>query len=132
MTINTTTKASLVIWGKWMAPEDGSSLEVRNPADGSVVGTVGYGGKAEALAAVNAAQQAFTSWAALPARARADILVRVGGLLQERAERIGYILARESGKRLPEGMAEVRFAEQARRPAGELMPQEIANRRHLT
>ena len=140
MTINTTTTASLFIGGKWMAPNDGSSLEVRNPADGSVVGTVGYGGKVEAIAAVNAAQHAFTSWAALPARARADILVRVGGLLQERAEHIGYILAQESGKRLPEGMAEVRFAaeyfrwfaEQARRPAGEIMPQEIANRRHLT
>jgi succinate-semialdehyde dehydrogenase/glutarate-semialdehyde dehydrogenase len=123
-----------------VAPEDGNSLDIRNPADGSIVGTIGYGGKVEAVAAVDAAQQAFASWAALPARARADILVRVGELLNERAGRIGYILAQESGKRLPEAVAEVRFAaeyfrwfaEQARRPAGELITQEIANRRHLT
>jgi len=113
---------------------------VRNPANGAVVGTIGYGGKTEALVAVDAAQQAFASWAGLPARARADILMRVGELLHERAEGIGYILAQESGKRLPEGIAEVHFAaeyfrwfaEQARRPVGELIPQEIPNRRHLT
>ena len=113
---------------------------MRNPANGAVVGTIGYGGKTEALVAVDAAQQAFASWAGLPARARADILMRVGELLHERAEGIGYILAQESGKRLPEGIAEVHFAaeyfrwfaEQARRSAGELIPQEIPNRRHLT
>jgi succinate-semialdehyde dehydrogenase/glutarate-semialdehyde dehydrogenase len=140
MTINATTAASLFIAGQWVASEDGGSLEIRNPADGSVVGTIGYGSKAEALAAVDAAQEVFASWAGMPARARADILQQAGGLLKERAEHIGYILAQESGKRLPEAVAEARFAaeyfrwfaEQARRPAGELIPQEISNRRHLT
>jgi succinate-semialdehyde dehydrogenase/glutarate-semialdehyde dehydrogenase len=51
MTTHTTTMASLFIGGKWAAPEDGSSLKVRNPADGSLVGTIGYGGKVEALVA---------------------------------------------------------------------------------
>ncbi len=127
MTINTTTAPSPLIGGPWVAPEDGGSLEIHNPADGSVVGTIGYGSKTEALAAVDAAREAFASWAGMPARARADILQRAG--------RIGYILALESGKRLPEAVAEVRFAaeyfrwfaEQARRPAGELLPQEIPN-----
>jgi succinate-semialdehyde dehydrogenase/glutarate-semialdehyde dehydrogenase len=140
MTINTTTAASLFIAGRWVASGGGRFLEIHNPAHGSLVGTIGYAGKAEALAAVDAARQAFTSWAAMPARARADLLQRVGGLLRERAERIGYTLAQESGKRLPEAVAEVRFAaeyfnwfaEQARRPAGELIPQEVPNRRHLT
>ncbi len=140
MTTNTTTAASLFIAGQWVTPTGGNSLEIRNPADGSVIGTIGYGGKAEALAAVDAAQEAFVSWSGMTARARSDILQRVGSLLNERAGRIGYILAQESGKRLPEAVAEVRFAaeyfrwfaEQARRPAGELLPPEIANRRHLT
>lgn len=139
MTIKTTMAPSLLIGGLWVAPEDGGSLEIHNPADGSVVGTIGYGSKVDALAAVDAAREAFPSWAGMPARARADILQRAGGLLNERAGRIGYILALESGKRLPEAVAEVRFAaeyfrwfaEQARRPAGELLPQEIPNRRHL-
>ena len=139
MTINTTT-ASLFLGGQWVTPEGRGFLEIRNPADGSVMGTIGYGSKIEALAAVDAAQKACASWAGMPARARADILQHVGELLNERAEHIGYILAQESGKRLPEAVAEVRFAaeyfrwfaEQARRPAGELIPQEIPNRRHLT
>lgn len=140
MTTNTITTTSLFINGQWVPPEDGTALAVRNPADGSVVGTIGYGGTVEALAAVDAAQHAFAAWATTPARTRANILVRVAELLLERAERIGYVLALESGKRLPEAVAEVRFAaeyfrwfaEQTRRPMGELIPQEIANRRHLT
>ena len=74
MTITTTTAASLFIAGQWVASEDGGSLEIRNPADGSVVGTIGYGSETEAPAAVDAAQEAFASWAGMPARARADIL----------------------------------------------------------
>ncbi len=68
MTINTATAASLFIDGLWEAPEDGCSLEIRNPADGSVMGTIGYGSKVEALAAVDAAQKAFASWAGMPTR----------------------------------------------------------------
>lgn len=140
MTTNTTTEVSLFIAGSWIAPQHGDSLAVHNPLDNSVLETIGYGGKVEALAAVDAAQQAFPMWAGTPARGRADILTRVGHLLQERAERIGLTLALETGKRLPEAIAEIRFAaeyfrwfaEQARRPVGELIPNELASRRHLT
>ena len=114
--------------------------EVHNPADGSVVGSVEYGGAAEARAAADLAAEAFPAWSGRPARQRADILNRAAQLLAERAEAIGLLLAREAGKRTPEGVGEVRFAaeyfrwfaEQARRPSGELIPPEAANRRHLT
>ncbi len=140
MTIDMTTMASLFLDGQWIAPEGGGSLAVRNPADGSVVGTIGYGGAAEAIAAVEAAQRAFAPWAALPARGRADILARTAQVLHERAARIGYLLASESGKRLPEAVAEIHFAaeyfrwfaEQVRRPGGDLMRHEASNRRQLT
>ena len=139
MTTHTTTEVSLFIAGKWVAPEQGNSLTVHNPFDQSLLGTIGYGGKADALAAVDAAQQAFPAWSGTPARGRANVLMRVGQLLQERAERIGRTLALETGKRLPEAIGEVRFAaeyfrwfaEQARRPSGELVPNELTNRRHL-
>ncbi len=140
MTSNTTTGASLFIAGQWVTPEIGNTLDIRNPADGSLVRTIGYGGQAEALAATDAAQRAFPAWASKSGRARADVLVQVGILLQERAVHIGFILAHESGKRLPEAIGEVRFAaeyfrwfgEQARRPEGELISHEVSNRRHLT
>jgi len=140
MTTARTIPAALFIAGAWVEPTSGVRLDVRNPADGSLVGSVGYGGKAEALAAVEAAQAAFPAWAALPARARADLLLRVSALLQQRAERIGYLLALETGKRLPEAVGEIRFgaeyfrwfAEQVRRPEGERFPHEAPGRRHFS
>nr|BBH92046.1 NAD-dependent succinate-semialdehyde dehydrogenase [Thermogemmatispora argillosa] len=134
------TLASLYIRGEWHRPDAGNVREIRNPADGSLVATIGYGSQSEALAAAEAAREAFPSWAGLPARARADLLLQASRLLQERSERIGYLLALESGKRLPEAVAEVRFAveylrwfaEQVRRPAGELLRPETAQRRQLT
>jgi succinate-semialdehyde dehydrogenase/glutarate-semialdehyde dehydrogenase len=140
MLMNTTITHSLYIGGQWTQPQDGCTLDVFNPADGSLLRTIGYGSNVEALAAVDAAQQAFAGWAALSVRARATILLRAAELLQERTDSIGYTLALESGKRLPEAVAEVRFAaeyfrwfaEQARRPTGEMIPQEITNRRHQT
>lgn len=115
-------------------------LKVVNPADGTQVGEVDYGGAAEAVAACEAAARAFPDWSEAPPRARADILAKAAVLLAERAPAIGLLLACETGKRLPEGVAEVRFAaeyfrwfaEQARRPIGEVMPAEATNRRHLT
>lgn len=140
MTTERTIPAALFIAGAWVEPEGGTRLDVRNPADGSLVGSAGYGGRAEALAAIEAAQKAFPAWAALPARARADLLLRVSALLQQEAERIGYLLALETGKRLPEAVGEVRFgaeyfrwfAEQARRPEGERFPHEAPGRRHFS
>ncbi|WP_376796316.1 NAD-dependent succinate-semialdehyde dehydrogenase [Thermogemmatispora sp.] len=130
----------LYIRGEWCTAATGQTREVRNPADGSLVGAVAYGGRTEALAAAAAAQEAFAAWAGLPARARADLLLRAGSLLEERVTQIGYLLALESGKRLPEAVAEVRFAveylrwfaEQVRRPAGELLRHESGQRRQLT
>jgi succinate-semialdehyde dehydrogenase / glutarate-semialdehyde dehydrogenase len=116
------------------------SLEVRNPAGGELVGTVDYGGASEAGGAADAAAAAFPAWSRRPARERADLLQRVAVLLLERSEPIGLVLARESGKRLSEGIGEVRFAaeyfrwfaEEVRRPAGALLSPEAPTRRQLT
>lgn len=134
------TNSTLYIDGAWMGSASGAVREIRSPADGALVGTIGYGGAAEARAAADAAQAAFPAWSRRPARERADLLVRAAALLRSRAEEIGLVLAREAGKRLPEAVAEVRFGaeyfqwfgEQARRPIGELIPNESPNRRHLT
>lgn len=124
--------------GAWLPVPD--EREVLNPVDGSVVGTIGYADATTAHAAADAAERAFPDWASTPARTRGDILRRAADLITERAEQIGLLLAREAGKRLPEAVGEVRFsaeyfrwfAEQARRPAGSVIPQENPANRHLT
>ncbi|MEP6799666.1 MAG: NAD-dependent succinate-semialdehyde dehydrogenase, partial [Lapillicoccus sp.] len=127
-----------LINGTW---EDGDrAVDVMNPADGSVVGRLAWGSGADAVRAADAAAAALAGWADLPARRRADLLLEAGRLIAGRAEAIGGVLAREAGKRLPEAVGEVGFsaeyfrwfAEQARRPAGEVIPHEVADRRHLT
>jgi succinate-semialdehyde dehydrogenase/glutarate-semialdehyde dehydrogenase len=131
---------SLFVGGRWVSPRAGRSVAVSNPATGEVLAEIGYGSASDAVAAVDAAAEAFPNWSRQPARSRSDALMRAYALLSERADEIGLLLARESGKRLPEAVGEVRFAaeyfrwfaEQVRRPSGELIPQESLNRRHLT
>jgi len=132
------TIAKNLVAGTWEEGE--SALEVTNPADGTIVGQVAWGGPDTARRAADAAAGAFGEWSELPARRRADLLLEASRLLAERAETIGATLAREAGKRLPEAVGEVAFsaeyfrwfAEQARRPHGEVIPHEAADRRHLT
>jgi succinate-semialdehyde dehydrogenase / glutarate-semialdehyde dehydrogenase len=127
-----------LIDGRWVELE--SRKDVANPVDGSIVGSIGYGGLTEADAAVDAAAAAFEDWADLPARSRGDLLGRAADLITERAPQIGTLLARESGKRGPEAVGEVAFsaeyfrwfAEEARRPAGQVHPHEAPDRRHMT
>jgi succinate-semialdehyde dehydrogenase / glutarate-semialdehyde dehydrogenase len=133
-----TAAATTLVGGRWHDPEQ--RLDVVDPADGAVVGSVGYGGAEEARAAADAAAAAFPAWADTPARARADLLREVGEVIAERAPLIGRLLAREAGKRLPEAVAEVNFsaeyfrwfAEEVRRPSGAIHPHEAPDRRHLT
>jgi succinate-semialdehyde dehydrogenase/glutarate-semialdehyde dehydrogenase len=130
--------ASHLVDGTW---EDGdSTVDVTNPVDGSVVGRLAWGDAKTAQRAADAAARALTGWADLPPRRRADILLDAGRLIAERADAIGDTLAREAGKRRPEAVGELAFsaeyfrwfAEQARRPQGEVMAHEAADRRHLS
>ncbi len=131
-------QALSLIDGRWEAHDE--IVDVTNPADGSVAGQLSWGGPDDASRAADAAATAFEGWSDLPARSRADILRAAGDLMADRAEQIGRLLALEAGKRLPEAVGEVAFsaeyfrwfAEESRRPAGEVLPHEAPHRRHLT
>jgi succinate-semialdehyde dehydrogenase / glutarate-semialdehyde dehydrogenase len=128
----------MLIGGRWRDP--GETLDVRNPADGNLVGRVAWGGAADARAAADAAAAAASDWADTPARQRGDVLRRAADLISERAASLGALLAAEAGKRRPEAVGEIAFAaeyfrwfaEQSRRPGGAVHPHEAADRRHLT
>lgn len=130
--------ASNLIDGEWSDPAAGH--DVRNPADGSVVGRIGYGGAPQATTAAAAAERALPAWSDTPARARADLLLAGAARLAARADEIGLLLCRETGKRLPEARAEILFAaeylrwfaEEARRPLGTVHTPERAGRRQFS
>lgn len=133
-----TDSGTILIGGEWQTRE--KTLAITDPADGSIAGHVAWGNAEDARRAADAAAAAFTEWSETPARRRADLLLDAGRLLAERAGEIGVLLAREAGKRRPEAVAEVTFsaeyfrwfAEQVRRPVGDVIPAEAAGRRHLT
>jgi len=90
----TATERKLLIDGEWV--ETGDWLEVRSPYSGEVVARVAKGGAAEARRAVDAAARALES--PLPAHKRAEILVKVAGLIGRRHEELAQTISAEAGK----------------------------------
>ena len=52
----------LYINGSWVEPNGEGTIEVINPANEQIVGSVPVGSESDANAAVDAARSAFTSW----------------------------------------------------------------------
>ncbi len=131
-------QATTLINGEWL--QLNNRKPVTNPGTGQEVGNVCWGDAGTAGDAADAAAAAFPSWSKTPARVRSDILLRAAALLLERRDTIAAILAAEAGKRLPEAVGELNFsaeyirwfAEEVRRPEGQVLSPEDPARRHLT
>jgi glyceraldehyde-3-phosphate dehydrogenase (NADP+) len=118
--------------------EAGSPLEVRNPADGSIVATTFQAGPDELERATTAAVAAFEQTKRLPSYARRDALAHVATSIERDADELATLLSRESGKPIRDARGEVArgaltfriAAEEATRINGEWLPldQAPANR----
>ncbi len=91
------------------APE-GVAKDVTSPADGSVVGRVHETTPGEVARALDAAQIGFEEWSQVPVAMRAAILRRIADRYEEHMAEFCAIAAREAGKILLDGVAEVREA----------------------
>jgi acyl-CoA reductase-like NAD-dependent aldehyde dehydrogenase len=126
----TATERKLLIDGEWV--ETGEWVEVFSPYSGELVGRVAKGGAAEARRAVDAAAKALEN--PLPAHKRAEILVRVAGLIGKRHEELARTISAEAGKPIKaarieasRAMSTYTFAAvEARKLAGEMVPMEGA------
>ena len=87
-----------------MVPE---FLDVCNPADGKVLRRTPLCGAGVALDAVNAAEVALPSWAALPASARGALLGAVGEVFSGYASHFVRLIVEESGKEMAQAGFEV-------------------------
>jgi succinate-semialdehyde dehydrogenase/glutarate-semialdehyde dehydrogenase len=123
--------------GEWMAADDGGTVAVENPADGSIVATVPNCGTVETGRAVDAAELAFRSWRETTAGERARILRRWFDLMTANTDDLARIMTAEQGKPLAESKGEIAyagayvewFAEEARRPYGDVIPAPQRDRR---
>ncbi len=117
------------IAGAWIAGAD--SRDNINPSDVSdVIGEYAYADKTQTTAAIQAAADARRDWALSSPQVRADALDKIGSELLQRRTELGELLAREEGKTLVEGSAEVGragmifkfFAGEALRQRGDRLP----------
>ncbi len=81
--------------GEWRDADQGETLKVFNPADGSRIGSVAALGNAETRRAITAATKAISSWRKLPPPERGDILHRWYELIIENRESLARLMTTE-------------------------------------
>ncbi|MCC7008641.1 MAG: aldehyde dehydrogenase family protein [Acidobacteria bacterium] len=127
-------ESPILVAGAWTTTAH--ALPVRNPYDDSLVGSTFLAGEAEFETAADAAVRTRRAMAALPAYERAEILLRVAGVLGREREAVAATLAAEAGKPIRDALGEVDravltfrvSAEEAQRIGGELMPLDVVSR----
>ena len=123
--------------GTWIDADDGTTVDVTNPADSSVIGTVPKLGARETRRAIEAANAAWPAWRAKTAKEREVILKRWSQLMIENQDDLGRLMTIEQGKPLAEAKGEVAyaasfldwFAEEGRRIYGDVIPTYAKDRR---
>ena len=136
------TKSSLFrqqcfIDGAWSDASDGKTIDVVNPADQSIIGTIPSLGKDDVRRAIEAAHQALPAWRAMAAKQRAQLIRRWYDLCMAHQEDLARLLTLEQGKPLKESRGEIAygasflewFAEEAKRVYGDVIPAASSDRR---
>jgi acyl-CoA reductase-like NAD-dependent aldehyde dehydrogenase len=126
----TTSERKLPIAGEWV--ETGDWIEVRSPYSSDLVGRVAKAGADEARRAIDAAESAMAE--PLPAHKRAEILVKVAGLLGRRHDEVARTISDEAGKPMKAARVEAQramstytfAAVEARKLAGEMVPMDAS------
>ena len=96
--------------GAHVGDDEGERFDILSPALGAPVGEAMGAGPATVAAAISNAVEAAPGWAAYPVAERAAILRRAADLYEANAAEFYVLCAREAGKTLADGVAEVREA----------------------
>ena len=97
----------LFINGRWQPSTSGELIPVINPANEAIIAYIQDGNAEDAQQALQAAQAAHPSWAALPAIQRAGLLRAISEKLSENQEFLAHLLTTEQGKPFTEAVDEV-------------------------
>jgi succinate-semialdehyde dehydrogenase/glutarate-semialdehyde dehydrogenase len=100
----------LYIGGKWRAGSDGDRFPVINPVDESVIAEVACGTVDDAIAAVDAAQNAFADWAGRSPRERGEILRKAFELFSAKLDYFASLITLENGKAKADAMGEAAYS----------------------
>ncbi|MCI1006199.1 NADP-dependent succinate-semialdehyde dehydrogenase [Herbaspirillum sp. C7C8] len=116
--------------GQWCDADQGAKLEVHNPANGTLLGSVPMMGASETRRAIEAANAAWPAWKKKTAKERSAILRRWYELMMANADDLALIMTAEQGKPLAEAKGEIGyaasfiewFAEEGKRTYGDTIP----------
>ena len=112
-------RRQLFINGEWRDAIEGATLPVEDPSTGETLCEVADASSEDALAALDAASRAQSSWAAHPPRERGEILRRAFDQIVARADELALLMTLEMGKPLAESKAEINYAAEFFRWFGE-------------
>ncbi|WP_067727479.1 NAD-dependent succinate-semialdehyde dehydrogenase [Oceanobacillus damuensis] len=107
-----------------------SMIDVINPVNGAKIDSVHKGRKRDAVAAVDAAYEAFPQWSGLTAYERSELLMKWHSLINEELDELATTMTKEQGKPLKEAKGEISYAnsfiswyaEEGKRIYGETIP----------
>jgi 1-pyrroline dehydrogenase len=100
-TINRPRTYQQFINGEWVDAASGETLDVVNPANDQVVAQVPKSGAEDVDRAANAAATAFESWSQTTPQERSLTLLKLADSIEARAEELGRIESRNTGKPAP-------------------------------
>ena len=95
------------IAGEFVDGGGARTLDVTNPADGSVISRVPLSGSAEIDRAVAAAKAAFPGWSGMPIKERVQVFFKYKTLLEQNIDELSALVSEENGKIASEARAEV-------------------------
>jgi succinate-semialdehyde dehydrogenase / glutarate-semialdehyde dehydrogenase len=139
LTDRTLFKEACLIGSDWVEADSRATVEIRNPANSELLGTVPQAGAVETRRAIERAHAALPAWAKKTAKERAAILRRWYELLMLNADDLATIMTAEQGKPLAESKGEIAyaaafiewFAEEAKRVYGDVIPGHQGDKRLL-
>ncbi|MBC7460992.1 MAG: aldehyde dehydrogenase family protein, partial [Thermoleophilia bacterium] len=135
MTVATATYQNF-IGGEWVDASGGETFEVRDPANGELLGVFPESTTQDVDRAVKAARAAYDKWRLMPAPHRGEILFKAAEIMVERKEELAREMTREMGKVLAETRGDVQEAidmlyymgGEGRRLFGETVPSELPDK----
>jgi aldehyde dehydrogenase (NAD+) len=91
----------------WSASTDGALLNVRNPANGTLLAQVRPANAADYEAVMKSAVETAADWRQVPAPKRGEAVRLIGEELRKHKTELGTLVCLENGKILAEGLGEV-------------------------
>lgn len=110
----------LFINGSWVDSSEGGYITINSAETGSAYAKVQQASKADAIRAIEAAQNSTRAWRKTPPSQREAILNQAANIVEQRKNELMKILRHEAGSTILKSMMEIHgFADSLRNAAGE-------------